>query len=123
MATESDTYDIDYYNEEDVREKTAKKIGKRRYYPSNRPQSLIRNAQTGIAYPYAVGSVDQCRLYKIVDATGTCNSDGFVIKGDLPNPNPNHLFYDNPEQCMSHLRVSIQTDDIARWRERAQKYN
>lgn len=125
MSTEIDNYtryEFETYNEEDVMEKTVKNSGKRRYYPSNKPQTLIRNAVTGIKYPYLVGSVDQLRLYKMVDTTGTCNSEGCVIKSkhDLPNPNTNHLFYDSPEQCMSHLRIVIQSDDIVRWRERSQ---
>jgi hypothetical protein len=122
MSTEIDNYDFETYNEEDVMEKTVKKIGKRRYYPSNKQQTLIRNAVTGVKYTYLVGSIDQRRLYKIIDTTGTCDSEGFVIKSkyDLPNPNPNHLFYDSPEQCMSHLRIVIQPEEIARWRERSQ---
>jgi hypothetical protein len=72
---------------------------------------------------YAANALQaETNLYKMVDATGTCDQDGFVItsKYDLPNSNPNHLFYDSPEQCMSNLRISIQPEDIARWRERSQ---
>jgi len=123
MSTEFE--DIETYNEENVLEKTAKKRGRRRYYPSNKSQTYIRNAVTGVKYPYKVGSAAQRSLYKMVDATGTCDGDGFIItsKYDLPNPNPNHLFYDSPEQCMSNLRISINPDDIARWRERTQTFN
>lgn len=122
MSNEMETYE---FTEENVMEKTVKKVGRRRYYPSNKPQSFIRNAVTGVKYPYMVGSNEQRCLYKIVDSTGTCDADGFVImsKYDLPNPNPNHLFYDSPEQCMSNLRISIQPDDIARWRERSKTFN
>ena len=118
MSTEFETYE---FTEEDVMEKNVKKRGKRRYYPSNKPQTNVRNAVTGVKYPYLVGSADQRALYKMVDSTGTCDGDGFMItsKYDLPNSNPNHLFYDSPEQCMSNLRISIQPDDIARWRERS----
>jgi hypothetical protein len=124
MSTEIENYDFETYNEEDVMEKTVKKRGRRRYYPSNKAQTYIRNAVTGVKYPYLVGSSEQRVLYKMVDATGTCDQDGFVItsKYDLPNPNPNHLFYDSPEQCMSNLRISIQPEDIARWRERSQTF-
>jgi hypothetical protein len=110
--------DMDIFNEENITAKTTNKLGRRRYYPSNKQETAIRNAVTGIKYPYLVGSVDQKRLYKIVDATGTCNPDGYVIKSkyDLPNHATNHLFYDSPEQCMSHLKISIQPDSIASWR-------
>lgn len=122
MSADMDNYEFETYNEENVLEKTTKKVGKRRYYPSNKAQSYIRNAVTGVKYSFTVGSAAQRALYKMVDATGTCDSDGFVItsKYDLPNSNPNHLFYDSPEQCMSNLRISIQPEDIMRWRERTQ---
>ena len=122
MSADMDNYEFETYNEENVLEKTTKKVGKRRYYPSNKAQSYIRNAVTGVKYSFTVGSAAHRALYKMVDATGTCDSDGFVItsKYDLPNSNPNHLFYDSPEQCMSNLRISIQPEDIMRWRERTQ---
>jgi hypothetical protein len=114
------------------RNKSTKKNGMRRsYYPSNVPQSLIVNGATGVPYPYRVGSKEQAILYKMVDATGTCDTEGFFIRTGLkpssrddeevetvfPNPNPNHLFFDSPEQCMTHLRVSIAPKDVARWHE------
>ena len=88
-----------------------------RYYPSNQPQSFIKNAVTGVPYPYVVGSKEQNLLYKIVDTTGRCDSGGYGIKlrSDLPNFNTNHLFFDSPEQCMSHLRLTLNPDDVKRW--------
>jgi hypothetical protein len=75
-----------------------------------------------VPYPYVVGSKEQSYLYKIVDSTGTCDSEGYVIKtrSDLPNHTTNHLFYDSPEQCMSHLRLSLNQDDVKRWHETRQ---
>jgi hypothetical protein len=122
MSTEVESQMNSYYAEEDIiSKKSTKKVGRRRYYPSNKPQAYIRNAVTGTLYPYVVGSADQRQLYKMVDATGTCDQEGFVIlaKDDLPNFNTNHLFYDSPEQCMSSLHVTIQPDAIAKWREQA----
>jgi hypothetical protein len=120
MSADMENYDLETYNEENVMDKSTKKVGKRRYYPSNKQQTYIRNAVTGEKYNYMVGSYDQRRFYKMVDTTGTCDSDGFIIKSnnDLPNLNPNHLYYDSPEQCMSHLRISIQPTEIAQWRDR-----
>ena len=96
---------------------SQKKTGKRRYFPSNRPQSFIRNAVTGVDYPYVTGSKEQSLLYKCVDSTGTCDSDGYIIKsGDfLPNPNSNHLFFDSPEQCMRHLQITFSNEFINKW--------
>jgi hypothetical protein len=120
----SEMYD-NYYNEEDMKStnKTSDKRSKRpRYYPSNQPQTFIKNAVTGVPYPFIVGSKEQSLLYKIVDATGTCDTDGCVIKArsDLPNHTTNHLFYDSPEQCMSHLRLTLNPADVKRWHERHQ---
>jgi hypothetical protein len=104
-------------------EERVKRNRKRRYYPSNIPQTFIRNAMTGVAYTFLVGSNEQRQLYKMVDALGTCDNEGFIIKerDNLPNPKPNHLFYDSPEQCMSHLNITLSAEDIKRWRERTQK--
>jgi hypothetical protein len=104
-------------------EEMVKRSKKHRYYPSNNPQTFVRNAVTGVKYPFLVGSNEQRQLYKMVDALGTCDSEGFIIKdrNNLPNLSPNHLFYDSPEQCMSHLNVVIPFEDIKRWREKTQK--
>lgn len=105
------------FNEDTVTRKSFK-TGRRKYYPSNKSHSFIYNAITGEQYPWRVGSRDQSRLYKIVDATGTCDSDGYVISSrkESTNPNPNHLFFDSPEECMKHLRIKIAPENIAIWR-------
>ena len=136
LGTRENAYES--YNEDRVanRMKSGKensKGGRRRYYPSNVPQSFICNAATGVAYPYKVGSKEQSFLYKIVDTTGTCDANGSAIRrytetsdaegnsvktqSILPNSNTNHLFFDSPEQCMAHLQVTIQPADVARWHE------
>ena len=117
--TEIDFYEDDIVNRNQKSEKRSKRP---RYFPSNKPQSFIKNAVTGVPYPYVVGSKEQSYLYKIVDSTGTCDSEGYVIKtrSDLPNHTTNHLFYDSPEQCMSHLRLSLNQDDVKRWHEKRQ---
>ena len=104
-------------------EEMVKRTKKHRYYPSNIPQTFVRNAVTGVNYSFLVGSNEQRQLYKMVDALGTCDKEGFIIKdrNQLPNSSPNHLFYDSPEQCMSHLNVVIPFEDIKRWREKTQK--
>ena len=114
--------EMDYYENEIVNrnQENAKRSKRPRYFPSNKPQSFIKNAVTGVPYPYTVGSKEQSLLYKIVDATGTCDAEGYVIKArsDLPNHTTNHLFYDSPEQCMSHLRLSLNPDDVKCWHDK-----
>ena len=92
----------------------------RRFYPSNKPQALVVNAQTGIPYSFHVGSKEQQQLFKTVDATGVCDEEGFVIplnQKHIINPISHHLFYDTPEQCMSHLKVSFERSFIEKWHE------
>jgi hypothetical protein len=136
MATEYDEFE--FFNEDQVVNRaTTKNVGRRRYFPSNVPQAFIRNAVTGVKYPYRVGSKEQSLLYKMIDATGVCNSEGFVVqrdrarpptlrnlgrgsvlhhRSDIPHHNTNHLFYDTPEQCMQHLNITLSSDEINRWR-------
>ena len=114
-------YELVSYNmdEEEISQKTnsmtSKKTGKRKYFPSNSPQSLIRNAITGVEYPYYTGTKEQSLLFKCVDSTGTCDSQGYFIKSGPTNYNTNHLFYDSPEQCMRHLHISFSSDFIKKW--------
>lgn len=103
-------------NEDSV---TQKKGNRRvRYYPSNKQQTIIRNAVTGVEYPWKVGSTDETRLFKMVDATGTCDSDGRVIRSKdvIGAMVTNHLYYDSPDQCMKHLNVTISPEWIEKWR-------
>ena len=92
--------------------------GRRQYYPTNGQQKRIRNAMTGELYPWRVGTLDSLRLFKMVDATGTCSADGYKIltRQLLPNPAPNHLFYNSPEEYMQHQRMSLPGAYIASWR-------
>ena len=115
MEEEAASYEI--FDEERV---TKRKRGYHRYFPSNIQQTLIRNAVTGERYTYTVGSPAEAKLFKMVDSTGTCDSDGYVIKArdSLPNPNPNHLYYDSPEQAMANLNISLNPAFIERWRTR-----
>jgi hypothetical protein len=92
---------------------------RRCFYPSNKPQSFVVNAQTGIPYSFRVGSKEQTQLFKTVDARGVCDEDGYVIPRNqtLFSPITHHLFYDSPEQCMTHLNVSFQKSFVERWHE------
>lgn len=112
-----ETYDYGYEQTNKGSKTFEKKEKRPRYFPSNKPQSFIKNAVTGVPYPYIVGSKEQSMLYKMVDATGTCDPNGFLIKvrNELPNHTTNHLFYDSPEQCMNHLHITLNSEDIERW--------
>jgi hypothetical protein len=103
-------YDGDGYDNVVVTINQSKKIGRQSYFPSNKENSFIVNAETGEAYPWRVGSRDSCRLFKMVDSTGTCDSNGFKMNHNddaYPNRNPNHIYYDSPEQYMKHQRTTL----------------
>ena len=98
------------------------KVKKHTFYPSNKPDTFIKNAITGVAYPWKVGSIDSKRLFKVVDTLGLYDSDGCRIGGRKKrsdtltvNPNPNHLYYDTPEEFMRHRKCTVQPELIESW--------
>jgi hypothetical protein len=114
-------YDGDGYEDVVVTLKQTRKIGKRRYFPSNTQNSFIVNAETGVKYDYRVGSFESRRLFKMVDSTGACDSEGFVMDprdDTYPNRNPNHIFYDSPEQFARHQRTAIEPHFIENFNKR-----
>lgn len=94
-------------------------VGKKTvYYPSNSQGQFILNAVTGIEYPYRTGSLEARQLFKVVDTIGTCDNKGFKLKKnalEYPNPSPNHCYYDNPQQYVTHRRMTVQPELIERW--------
>jgi hypothetical protein len=113
------------YNEYPSNKDSDSSPSKRKYYTSNSPDTFIKNAITGSLYPYKVGSNDSRQLFKLVDTTGNYDKDGVRIKKSkfrgkefCINPNPNHLFYNTPEECIRHLRVIIQPEFIEQWNKR-----
>jgi hypothetical protein len=114
-------YNDDYPNINSFKEAPVK----RKYYTSNSPDSFIKNAITGSLYPYKVGSNNSRRLFKIVDATGNYDNDGVRIKNSkfrgkeyFINSNSNHLYYNTPEECTRHMRVTFQPAFIEQWNKR-----
>lgn len=116
--------EYDNYSDRDNNEKDkfVNRVKKRSYYPSNTPDSFIKNAVTGTAYPWKVGSKDSKRLFKVVDALGLHDKQGIKLPGrkrrsDVvqANPNPNHLYYDSPEEFMRHRNCTVSPVLIERW--------
>ena len=98
------------------------RVKKRVYYPSNTPDAFIKNAITGTAYPWKVGSKDSKRLFKVVDALGLHDKQGIKLPGrkrrsdvGQVNPNPNHLYYDSPEEFMRHRNCTVGQSLIESW--------
>jgi hypothetical protein len=95
------------------------------YFPSNGQEKLILNAITGVEYPWQVGSKDARRLFHVVDTTGTFDSQGRRMKPTatgFPNPNPNHCYYDSPQQFMTHRKMTVNPQLIERWQAAQQDF-
>jgi len=105
--------EMNYNNENDER---VVRTRRRRYYPS-RLGGICVNAMTGQRYPIAQGSFEEMRLYKVVDATAYCDKNGFYRENkDAVNRDPNILYYDNPEEYMRHMKVTLKQSRINLWR-------
>jgi len=118
-------YDGDGFDNVVVTLKPLKRTGHRRYFPSNKQNSFIVNAETGVAYPWRVGSYDSRRLFKMVDTTGVCDINGFMIDRhteSYPNRNPNHIYYDSPDQFMKHHRTTLTPQLIENFKNRMAQF-
>ena len=101
-------------------------VVKRTYYTSNKPGTFIRNAITGREYDWKVGTRNSLRLFKIVDTIGHHDKNGCQMiqsnkKRGVPliyNSEPNHLYYDTPEEFMRHRNCRIHKDLILQWNEK-----
>ena len=67
----------------------------------------IRDPIHGRLYDHTVGTPDEDLYYKVV----------YVGNGAKE---PDHLFYDNPEQCESQLDCNINTENKREWAEKYQ---
>ena len=74
-------------------------------FSSNRK---IRNAVTGIYENILVGKNESNLLFKVVLATGETG------------PNPEHLYFDSPEQYERHFKIEVSNTIKSEWQ---QKYN
>jgi hypothetical protein len=111
------------------------------YYPSNNSDSYIRNASTGVLYPFKVGSQSSRQLFKYVDTTGVYDSTGkkvrpqrrcspkeHFVKQTYPIPYANHLYYDSPEECArhfntkQHVSINLNPELVKSWHEMKKEF-
>ena len=112
------------------------------YYTSNNSDSYIRNASTGVLYPFKVGSLGSTQLFKYVDTTGVYDSNGkkarpqrrcstkeHFVKQTYPNPYANHLYYDSPEECArhfstkQHVSINLNPELVKSWHEKKKEFS
>ena len=77
-------------------------------YTTSTIGSNIRNAESGQYYNKLVGSKDEDLFFKVILATGECRSKNGSTT----------LFYNSPQQCMSHLNIVIDAKLITNWEEK-----
>ena len=65
----------------------------------------IRDAETGEYYPNKVGSKDEDLFFKVIIATGECNSAN----------GSNKLFYISPRHYENHLYTDVDPERVAVW--------
>lgn len=70
--------------------------------------SSIRDATSGIFYPYKAGTLDEYLFFKVGLSTGECNSKNGSTA----------LFYLSPEQYEKHLQGVVTNEAKREWKER-----
>ena len=99
---------------------TYESDGKRKpvYFPSkpHQMEAYPCNAVTGMQYRHKIGTLASKELYKVVDSTGQMNRNGYRISKREPrNPNPNHLYYDDPQQFSNHSGIWVDPLFVKQW--------
>jgi len=106
---------------------TTNKKFERMYYPSNNKGGIIVNARTGVPYPWRTCSINELRLFRVVDSSGRCDSQGYFDRGgnhrETFNKEPNRLYYDGPNDYMKHRKQNVDPAIISAWNDtRAQLF-
>jgi hypothetical protein len=101
------------------------KFKKRHYYTTTSSKySKIINAKTGVPYYFNFNSLESKKIYHVIDATAKYDKNGFIKNRKLCYFNePNHLFYDSPEQYKLHHGSNMKTETILEWHKRQQSSN
>ena len=82
----------------------------------------VKNGSTGKKYGFMQGSYEELRLYKVIDVRGMYNQDGCkTSRKDPVNKDPVMLYYDSPQQYMSHMNVECNEEHRNEWYERKRR--
>jgi hypothetical protein len=95
-------------------------IYKQARYFTSKPSRFkyIINAKTGVKYNFNFNSHESKSLYHVIDSTGVYDKDGFKRNRKINYINePNHLFYDSPEQYKLHHGSNLSASNILKWHE------
>jgi len=112
---QDEDFDLQSIDSNNVNGKKKIKIKKRRYYPTTQGKYCV-NAVNGMRYPWKSGSYNELQLFKMIDATGKYDKDGFLIKrSEEKNKDPNFLYFDSPEQYAKHMRIKLDHVQSQKW--------
>lgn len=90
----------------------------REYYTSN--EKVVRNGVYGTVYPFNNGTHETSQLFRVIDATGRCDSSGIRLKNKKVNKSSNLVYYNSPAEYMEHRKVNIDAKVVERWAKRIQ---
>jgi len=98
----------------DVGYNKIKKPGKKsiEFYTSGGIGNHIRNAETGEYYVNRVGTNDELLFFSVLITNIKCNSKNGSYT----------LFYNSPEQYMSHFKISLNQKIIDNWYKKRNEY-
>jgi hypothetical protein len=82
------------------------------YYTSSGIGNHIRNAETGEYYESRVGTNDEMLFFSVIITSHKCKSKN----------SSNTLFYQSPEQYMSHFNTMLNRNIIDSWYKRRNEY-
>ena len=71
------------------------------------PGTVILNAVTGKKYPWKIGSIDELRLWRVMNTTEPWG--------------PHKLYYDSPAQYSGHSKTVPDWDTVDEWTERVRR--
>ena len=104
--------------------------GHRMYYPSNVMNRPARNAVTGAEYPWTVGSAASRTAFRIIDASGRCDKDGYMLRrvprgvhprtgqpGITRAREPNQCYYDSPQEYERHMGITLPEEVTEGWKQ------
>lgn len=108
-----------FHNNDDNQSHNVQHKFKQMYFPSNARKNIIVNAITGKPYTWFSGTVDELRLFRVVDSSGRCDNKGFYDRrgnhrGTF-NKEPNVLYYDGPNEYMQHRKTTVPAALVSEW--------
>jgi hypothetical protein len=85
----------------------------REYYTSN--DKVVRNGVYGTVYPFDNGTWETSQLFRVIDATGRCDSSGIRLKNKKVNRSSNLVYYNSPAEYTEHRKIKLDPKVVEEW--------